>query len=102
MTEFVSESIRPRAGSFDAAAMGRGEPGLPDAFEWRGTWYEVVERLAQWKETAPEGGKPGGEVYLRRHCYRLGMSDGSMWTVYCLRQPPKRRWFLYSVERTRE
>jgi len=103
MTEFVSEPIRPRAASFDTAAMGRGEPGLPVAFEWRGTWYEVLERVAQWKESAPEGGKTGGEVYLRRHCYKLRMSDGSTWTVYCVRQPPrsgspKALWYLYTVE----
>jgi hypothetical protein len=104
-TEFVSESIRPRPASFDAPAMGRGEPGLPGGFQWRDAWYDVVERLDQWKKTSSEGGRAGGDVYLRRHYYRLGMSDGSVWTVYCVRQPPKTGspkalWYLYTIERT--
>jgi hypothetical protein len=105
MEEFVSEPIQPRTGGFDAAAMARGEPGLPTGFRWRDQWYEVVERLESWKETSPEGGRAGGEVYLRRHAYKLRMSDGSVWTVYFLRQTPKsgsprRRWFVLSVERS--
>lgn len=104
VVEFVSEAIVPRGGTFDAAAMGRGEPGLPGGFEWRGQAYDVIERLGQWKESAPEGGRPGGELYLRRHYYKLRMSDGAIWTVYFVRQPARsgsarRRWFLYEVER---
>ena len=106
-TEFVSESIRPRAGSFDASAMGRGEPGLPSAFQWRDAWYDVIECRTYWKETSSEGARAGGDVYLRRHCYELDMSDGSVWTVYCVRQPPrsgspKALWYLYTIERGRE
>ncbi|MCP4245979.1 MAG: hypothetical protein GY778_02920 [bacterium] len=103
MTEFVSECISPWAGTSDAADMGRGLPGLPRGFDWRDGRYEVVRRLAQWKDSSREGGHAGGELYLRRHYHRLEMSDGSVWTVYFLRQAPrsgsaKRRWFLYRVE----
>jgi hypothetical protein len=103
MGEFVGDTIEPQSGTFDAGAMARGEPGLPRGFKWRGQAFDVVERLEQWKGTSPEGGRSGGEVYLRRHYYKLRMSDGSTWTVYFLRQAPaggsaKRRWFLYTVE----
>jgi hypothetical protein len=99
--DFVSEPIEPLAGTFDTAAMARAEPGLPRGFRWRDDMYEVIDVLERWKESAPEGGRPGGERYLRRHCFRLRMSDGSTWTVYFTRRTPrsgnrKRRWFLYT------
>ena len=103
MTDFVSEHITPWPGTADAAAMGRGEPGLPRGFDWREQGYEIAERLEQWKQTSAEGARAGGQVYLRRHCYRLRMADGAVWTVYCTRQAqksgsPKRRWFLYGLD----
>jgi Domain of unknown function (DUF6504) len=103
MIEFVSESIIPEGGRFDGAAMARGEPGLPTGFVWREATYTVVATLSQWKESAREGGRGSAELYLRRHCYKLRMSDGSSWSVYFLRQalssgPSGKRWFLYTIE----
>jgi hypothetical protein len=40
--EFVSEAIVPVAGTFDAGAMSRGEPGLPARFTWRDKIYTVA------------------------------------------------------------
>lgn len=102
--EFVSEPIAPVGGTADLSAMARGEPGLPNGFEWQAARFEIVERLEQWKQSSPEGGRAGNEVYLRRHYYRLRMSDGAIWVVYFARQAarsasPKRRWYLYTVER---
>ena len=51
--EFVSERIVPVAGTFDAAPMTRGEPGLPGRFVWREQEYAVAEVLEAWKETGP-------------------------------------------------
>lgn len=104
MEEFVSEPITPQAGTFDATPMAAGLPGLPSGFDWRGAPFEIVERLDAWKQSGPEKGRADGERYLRRHCFRLRMSDGAIWTVYFTRQPSqggsgKTRWFLYSVER---
>lgn len=84
--------------------MAAGLPGLPAAFVWRQATWAVVERLEAWKQSAPEGGRADGERYLRRHYFRLRVSDGSVWTVYFVRQAPKsvspkRRWFLYAIER---
>ncbi|MEE9295291.1 MAG: DUF6504 family protein [Phycisphaerae bacterium] len=100
---FVSDPISPHGRGFDAVAMGRGEPGLPSAFTWRGAPYEIDKRLGAWKESQREGGRAGGELYLRRHYYKLRMTDGSVWTVYFVRQPATRRaaksrWFLYTME----
>ena len=103
MNELISESLTPLSGTMDTARMGRGEPGLPAGFVWRGETIRIVELAAAWKESSPEGGRAGGELYLRRHYYRLRMPDGSIWTVYFLRQTPRqgdprKRWFLYTRE----
>lgn len=101
--EFISEPITPTPGSFDAAAMSRGEPGLPRQFTWRGAQYTVAAILRAWKSSAREGGV--GELYLRRHWYTIQTTDGHRMTLYCERQTknpkkPKARWWLYTVERS--
>lgn len=103
MPELISELITPRPGTSDTSRMGRGEPGLPSGFVWRGASLDVVGVLEAWKESSREGARAGGQLYLRRHCFRLRMSDGAIWTVYCTRQTPrsgdpKKRWFLYTIE----
>ena len=103
MRDLVSEPISPLSGTFDATAMGRGEPGLPRGFMWRGDSREITEVLKVWKDSAREGGRASADLYLRRHYYRLKMSDGSVWTVYFARQAARSgnariRWFLYTVE----
>jgi len=102
MVELVSELLTPRAGTFHAAAMARGEPGLPSGFTWRDEEFDIQEVLESWKDSSPEGGRHGGELYLRRHFYKLRMSGGLVWTVYFTRQTPrtgspKARWFLYTI-----
>lgn len=82
--------------------MSRGEPGLPAEFTWRDQTVQVELLLEAWKQTSPEGGRAGAEVYLRRHYYKLRMSDGSSWTVYFVRQTPRsgaarQRWYLYTI-----
>ncbi|MFO0839282.1 MAG: DUF6504 family protein [Phycisphaerae bacterium] len=105
--EFVSEAITPSGEAFDVRAMGRGEPGLPGAFTWRGSQFAVLEVLQCWKYSSREGAWAQGELYLRRHYYSLRMSGGAMWTVYFTRQTPKsgsakRRWFLLHIQRSKE
>ncbi len=105
MPELISESITPHAGTFDATAMGTGRPGLPTGFSWRDESFEITEVRSEWKESSREGSQAQGELYLRRHYFVLLMSDGSLWTVYFIRQAfrassPKKRWFLYTREAT--
>ena len=103
MTELISEPITPHSGTSDTGSMGQGEPGLPAGFDWRDNSLEVVQQLGAWKQSSREGARAGGELYLRRHYYKIRMSDDSVWIVYFLRQAPrsgnpKKRWFLYSRE----
>lgn len=99
--EFISEPLRP-GGGFGTAAMAAGLPGLPPEFVWRDGTYAVLDVREAWKASGPERGRSAGERYLRRHYFRLAMSDGSEWVVYFVRQPAAgrgrraARWFLYS------
>ena len=101
--QFVSEAIKPVAGSCDAAAMSRGAPGLPAGFVWRGKEYTVTDVVEAWKESGPcRSG--GGERYLRKHWWRIRTGNGVEVVVYFERQArskgqDKTRWWLYSVDR---
>ncbi len=96
--QFVSEPFEPAAGTFDPTAMSRGEPGLPQRFTLRGREYVVAEVLERWKTSTPDR----GEMYLRRHWFRVRTTTGQRMTLYCERQTkkpkkPKARWWLYSI-----
>ena len=99
--EFIGEPMTPVAGTGDAAAMARGEPGLPARFTWRGREYRIAGVIRTWKSTGPcRSG--GGEVYLRRHWYEVRTDPPAVMTVYCDRQAkdrkhPKARWWVYTV-----
>ena len=100
--EFVSEAIEPKPGSFNSAAMSRGEPGLPKEFAWRGQAYIVARVVSAWKTSSAERGE--SEIYLRRHWYTIETTTGEQMTLYCERQAkhpgrPKARWWLYTVRR---
>ena len=95
---FVSEPLQAVAGTGDAGAMARGEPGLPVGFVWRGREYRIEAVARAWKST----GMDRGEVYLRRHWWELIMATGERMVVYCERQArdrkhPGRRWWLYEI-----
>lgn len=102
--DFVSECITPLSADFDTRAMGSGGPGLPGGFRWREGEFHVAEVLESWKESGPERGKLAGERYLRRHVWRVRMTDGTIWTIYFVRHTSpgasqRRRWFLYEIQR---
>ncbi len=100
--EFICEQMVPAPGSGDAAAMARGEPGLPQRFAWRGREYRVVGVVEKWKSSGPC--KSGAnEMYLRRHWYKIITDPRAVLTVYCDRQAanrrkPKLRWWVYTAE----
>ena len=101
--EFISEPIKPVAGTFDTAGMTRAEPGLPGRFVWRGKEYAVVDVIEVWKESGPC--KSGGrEQYLRKHWYKIRTEGGPEMTLYFERQArsksqSKARWWLYTINR---
>ena len=99
--QFVSEIIRPVAGTMDTASMAVGKPGLPGRFVWRGEEYAVDVVLERWKETSPcrHGSE---ERYVRKHWFRVRTTSGAEMRIYFDRQAkdPRRqtaRWWLYSV-----
>ena len=98
--EFISESITPNATSFDTSRMAVGEPGLPSEFTWHGSIYKVKQVLKTWRKTSPctHG---SGEMYVRRHYYKVLTESGEKMTIYFDRQPQKGktcapRWWLLS------
>ena len=100
--QFVSEPIVPVAGTARARDMARGEPGLPARFTWRGAEYRLAGVIRRWKTSGPchHG---SGEMYLRRHWYRILTDPPAVMTLYCERQArrglrAKSRWFLYTVQ----
>ena len=104
--EFIGEQMTPVAGTADAAAMARGEPGVPGRFVWRGEEYRVARVIEKWKTSGPcRSG--ADELYLRRHWYRIAAEPSrraGIMTIYCDRQAknrkrPKSRWFVYTIER---
>ena len=99
--EFISESIQPVPGSADSAGMAKGEPGFPRKFLWRDTEYTLDEILETWKQSGPcKSGS--GEMYLRKHWFRIRTTTGVQMTIYFDRQPRSKRqnntrWWLYTL-----
>ncbi|MHB0877293.1 MAG: DUF6504 family protein [Anaerolineae bacterium] len=102
MARFISEPIVPVAGAIEVGRMARGEPGVPARFTWREREYAIVSVLEAHKFASPEGGRPGAEMYVRRHYYTVSCLSGEVMTIYCERQArranAKARWWLYTIE----
>lgn len=100
---FVSEPLIPLGGSFDAAGMSRGEPGLPHRFRWRRREWEVGEVLDRWKKYG-DCRHGSGERYVRQHAFRLRTTDGAILTVCFQRsfgRSPSRsrsRWWVQTLQ----
>jgi hypothetical protein len=97
---FISEPLSPIGDATETASMTRGEPGLPEAFQWGKETLKIARVQKSWKETGPC--KSGKEMYLRKHWYSLKTSCGKTLKVYFERKPrsakqAKTRWWLYSV-----
>ena len=101
-SSFVSEPIVPVRGTFDAAGMSRGEPGLPRQFRWRRKVFTVAQELERWRDHG-DCRNGSGERYVRRHIYRVRTEDGAILRVYFQRTVGrgaigKARWWLHSIE----
>lgn len=101
--ELVSESITPDRAAFDSAPMARGEMGAPRGFTWRGRHYTVNAVLETRKQSEAWNHAPGGERYLRRHCFRIRVDSGEIINIYGVRhvkrgESTRKRWWLYSIE----
>ena len=108
MPQFISEPITPERGDFDTTLMAQGLASLPGAFTWRGRRYEISDCLEHWKESSREGGRAGGELYLRRQRFRIRLDTGEIAEIYFERQAragaskhaAKQRWFIYTIEQS--
>jgi hypothetical protein len=101
-SSFVSEPIVPVRGTFDTAAMSRGEPGLPGKFRWRKKEFTVAQELERWRDHG-DCRNGSGERYVRRHGFRVRTGDGFILRLYFQRTTgrgpsPKARWWLHSIE----
>jgi hypothetical protein len=99
--QFVSEEMKPVAGTAMASLAARGRPGLPQRFLWRGREYRVVAIMEEWKTTG-RCDHGADELYVRRHWFRIATEPQAVMTVYCDRQAkdrrhPKSRWWIYSA-----
>jgi len=99
--QFISEAIQPVVGTFDAARMSTGEPGLPRQFQWRSQTIHVARVLKTWRETGPchHG---SGERYARKHWFEVLTGCGNTMKIYFERQPRSRknrsRWWLFTMD----
>ena len=84
--------------------MARGEPGLPEQFNWRGKPLVVNKKLRTWKDTGPcrHG---SGESYVRKHWFEVETDRGCRVRLYFERQARgrdvRRRWWLYAIQEER-
>ena len=103
-SEFVSEPIRPDAGTADAGSMASGIPGLPRGFEWRDRHYSIRSLISSWKKSESENHRPGGEKYYRKHYYKVTVDTGDVMTLYAVRhmkagENARNRWWIHTIER---
>ncbi len=97
--QFVGEAIEPDAGTFDAAGMSTGGPGLPWQFCWRQQVFTVSRVTKTWRDTGPchHG---SGERYVRKHWFEVLAKSGETMTIHFERQArsrSKQRWWLYTI-----
>jgi phosphoribosylglycinamide formyltransferase-1 len=99
--QFISAAIQPIGGTFDAARMSTGEPGLPRQFRWGSQTIQIARVLKTWRETGPcrHG---SGEAYVRKHWFEVLTDCGERMKIYFERQPRSRRnkirWWLFTIE----
>ena len=101
MSTFISESITPLFDGEAVRTVVPGEPVVPSGFVWRKQEYRVDTILSVWKEDGPCS-HGSGEQYLRKHWYKLRMTDGREMEIYFERQARssrqrKLRWWLFSI-----
>jgi phosphoribosylglycinamide formyltransferase 1 len=97
----ISEPVTPVAGSFNAAAMASGEPGVPMAFSWRGSDYRV-KRVIETRKNLRGCRNGSGEQYVNKHFFTVETTSGEVMTLYRTRTGSKKdSWILYTIESAR-
>jgi hypothetical protein len=97
--QFIGAAIKPVAGTFDAAGMSTGAPGLPRQFRWGPQIVQVARVLKTWRETG-SCHHGSGESYVRKHWFQVLTESGETMTIYFERQARSRskdRWWLFTI-----
>ena len=95
--KLISEPVTPVAGSFNAAAMATGSPGVPMAFVWRGKEYRIARIMAE-RKTLRGCRNGSGEKYIDKHIYTVKAESGETMTLYRARTGAKGdSWVLYTI-----
>ena len=95
--KLISEPVTPVAGSFNAAAMATGSPGVPMAFVWRGREYRVARIMAE-RKTLRGCRNGSGEKYIDKHIFTVKAESGETMTLYRARTGSKDdSWVLYTI-----
>ena len=103
--QFISAAIQPVAGTFNAARMSTGEPGLPRQFRCGSQTIQIARVLKTWRETGPchHG---SGERYVRKHWFEVLTDSGETMKIYFQRQARSRsnksRWWLFTIGQSEE
>lgn len=115
MSHFIAERIQA---IFDTPPMLEKKPGCPNAFEWRGQTFRIVEKLAEWHDYARRGRMAAnmqpqhaavaasrGSWGVGRSYFRVRTEKGRVFELYYDRAPSrgsagdasgrKGTWFLY-------
>lgn len=94
--EFVGEPITVDAASIRPAALGRGAPGCPMRFTWRGREYRVIKVLETAKQLRAHD---SSETYVRSHSFRVLTEERLEMVLRCERQVRGNPWRLFTVKR---
>ncbi len=94
--QFVGEPIAIDAGSVRPSALGRGAPGCPSRFTWRGRKYHVVKVLETSRQLRAHD---SDQAYVRSHSLRVLTEENLEMVLRCYRGVRGNPWRLLTVKR---
>lgn len=92
---FVCTPLAPSTTYVLSNALDRGEPPVPDHFDYADATLRVARVVRSWRSTNTDR----GDTYLARHWYEFALADGRQAVVYFDRKakPGRPRWWLYTL-----
>lgn len=92
---FVGEPITVDAGSIRPSALGRGAPGCPSRFTWRGREHRVVKVLETSRQLRAHDSR---ETYVRSHSFRVLTDENLEVVLRCDRGASRNPWRILTVK----
>ena len=93
--QFVGEPITVDAGSIRPSTLGRGAPGCPSRFTWRGREYHVVKVLETSRQLRAHDSR---DTYVRSHSFRVLTEENLEMVLRCDRGASRSPWRLLTVK----